>query len=227
MGKRRDHRRDTLIMQNASLVRAIARRYRGRGVSGDDLVQTGYLGLIQAVDRYDPGRGVPLSGYAARMIEGEILHLFRDQGWSVRVPRGLQELGRRASRAADDLAHSLGREPELSEIAAALAERPEAVAEALEARNAFHATSLSAGDDDGERHPLVDDAGYDGVIDRDLVARAMSTLPPRERRILVMRFQREMTQAEIAERIGISQMHVSRLLRRSLDRLRDGAELAA
>jgi RNA polymerase sigma-B factor len=214
--RRRKHLRDEQILRHSGLVRGIARRYAGRGIAMDDLVQTGYLGLIQAVDRFDAGRGVPLHGYAARMIEGEILHLLRDHGWSVRVPRPLQELGRRAVRVRDELAHQLGREPDAEEIAEALDETAESVLAALNARSAYQATPLNG--DDSELDGIRD-RGLDAVENRDLVERAMRYLPERERWILEMRFQHELSQAEIAERVGISQMHVSRLLRASLERL--------
>jgi RNA polymerase sigma-B factor len=179
--------RDALILRYGSLVRAIARRYVGRGFGFEDVCQSGYLGLIQAVDRFDPSRGVPLERYAARMVEGEIMHLFRDRGWSVRVPRSLQELSRRVGPVSVGLAQRLGREPSNAELA-----------EALEV-----------------------DPGFAGVEDRDVVERGLRRLPARERRLLELRFRGELTQSEIAAELGISQMHVSRLLRGALSKLRD------
>ena len=172
--------RDQLILEYAPLVRGIARRYVGRGFGFEDVCQSGYLGLIQAVDRFDASRGVPLERYAARMVEGEIMHLFRDRGWSVRVPRSLQELSRRVGAVGVGLAQVLGRESSSEELAEAL-----------------------------------------GVSeDGDLVERGLRRLPVRERRLLELRFRGGLTQSEIASELGISQMHVSRLLRGALAKLR-------
>ena len=124
------------------LVRSIAGRYKGRGLAYEDIVQTGYIGLIQAVDRYEPSRGVPLRAYAARTIDGEIMHMFRDQGWAVRVPRSLQELSRRIATTRDRLSHQLGRPPSLEELADATGEPPDVVAEGLAAHRAYAAQTL-------------------------------------------------------------------------------------
>ncbi|HYX87103.1 MAG TPA: sigma-70 family RNA polymerase sigma factor [Gaiellales bacterium] len=219
--------REALIMRHAGLVRAIARRYSGRGLSYDDIVQSGYLGLIQAVDRYDPGRGVPIRVYAARTIEGEIMHLFRDRGWAIRVPRSLQEMSRRMAGLNERLSHRLGRTPSVEELAEASGEDQERVTEALWAQRAYTAESLADpsaenGDDRGgdDRLLVFEDRGFDAALDRDTLARAIRRLPARERTIVALRFFDDLTQSEIAARLGISQMHVSRLLRASLDRLR-------
>jgi RNA polymerase sigma-B factor len=217
-----EQEREALIMRHAPLVRSIARRYAGRGMAHDDLLQTGYLGLIQAVDRYDPTRGVPLRAYAARTIEGEIMHLFRDRGWAVHVPRPLQELGRRVKAAREDLAHRLGRNPTVAELAKELDETPEDIEAAIDARRAYSAEPLLDGSSDendqgaGEQALEVIDDGFDRALDREALRRAISVLDPRARRIVALRFLHDQTQSEIAEQLGISQMHVSRLLRRAL-----------
>ncbi len=218
--------REQLIMRHSGLVRSIARRYHGRGLAHEDLEQTGYLGLIQAVDRYDPARGVPLRAYAARTIEGEIMHLFRDRGWAVRVPRSLQEMSRRVSAVRERLGHRLGRTPTLAELAEALGEPEERVTEAIAAGRAYTAepladteTASDSADGGGSPARLLasDEPGFTAVEDRDLLERAMRALPARERRIVGWRIYHDLTQAEIAARTGISQMHVSRLLRSSLE----------
>jgi len=219
--------RDELIMRYSGLVRSIASRYVKRGFTYDDLVQCGYLGLIQAVDRYDPSRGTPLRAYATRMIEGEIMHLFRDHGWAVRVPRPLQELSRRVTVLERDLIQQLGRPATTDEIAAACGETAQAVDDAQHAARAYAADSLDARaastDDDP---PLIrtlggDDAGFDRVEDHDAVREAMARLPVRQREILRLRFDEELTQSQIGEELGISQMHVSRLMRDALAKLRE------
>jgi RNA polymerase sigma-B factor len=229
--------REELIMRHAGLVRAIARRYNGRGLPHEDIEQTGYLGLIQAVDRYDPARGVPLRAYAARTIEGEIMHLFRDRGWAVRVPRSLQELSRRVASVRERLGHRLGRSPSLEELAEATGETEERVAEAIAAGRAYTAEPLvdpDAAADPGApegvqsgRALASDETGFTAVEDRDLLERAMRALPARERRIVGLRVYHDLTQAEIAARTGISQMHVSRLLRASLDAIEAEMDAAA
>jgi RNA polymerase sigma-B factor len=223
--------REALILRHSGLVRSIARRYSRRGLPYEDIVQAGYIGLIQAVDRYDPDRGVPLHAYAARMIAGEIMHHFRDRGWSVRVPRPLQELGRRLLTLNEQLGHQLGRSPTTAELAEAVGAPVDEVAEALTVRRAFFAEPLAEpapGSDDGvASEPLgFDDPGFDGVENRQALAAAMRSLPPRERTIVGLRFFEGLSQAEIAGRMGISQMLVSRLLRASLEQMRTRIEQA-
>jgi RNA polymerase sigma-B factor len=228
--------RDQLILRHTGLVRAIGRRYAGRGIALDDIVQTGYIGLISAVDRFDPARGVPLEAYAARTIEGEIMHLFRDRGWAVRVPRGLQELSRRVSRISERMYQELGRRPTAAEIAQAGGHTEEEVLEALRARQAYIADSLADSGRDGEdsandagraaRALRIEDGGLAIAEHRGDLERAMRRLPAREREIVRLRFGHDMTQSEIAERIGVSQMHVSRLLRSALAVLREELEAA-
>jgi RNA polymerase sigma-B factor len=228
--------REQLVMRHTGLVRSIARRYSGRGLAQEDIEQTGYVGLIQAVDRYDPSRGVPLRAYAARTIEGEIMHLFRDRGWAVRVPRSLQEMSRRIASVRERLGHKLGRSPSLQELAEATGESEERVAEAIAAGRAYTAEPLvdpdAAAEGGSEGVPpgrvlTSDEVGFAAVEDRDLLERAMRALPARERRIVGLRVYHDLTQAEIATRTGISQMHVSRLLRASLDAIEAEIDQAA
>jgi RNA polymerase sigma-B factor len=222
-----DSAREALILRYSGLARAIARRFARRGMAHDDVLQSGYLGLIQAVDRYDPARGVPLQAYAARTIEGEIMHLFRDRGWAVRVPRPLQELSRSLAVVSEQLGHKLGRKPTVEELADATGRTYDEIQEALAVQRAYIAEPLSeqGGDDrdDDAARPvaalMVEELGFGSALDRDQVARAMRHLPAREREIVRLRFLHDLTQAEIAAEIGVSQMHVSRLLRSALDAL--------
>jgi RNA polymerase sigma-B factor len=215
--------REAMILRHTPLARAIAHRYARRGLEYDDIVQAGYIGLINAVDRYDPSRGVPLERYAARTIEGEIMHLFRDRGWAVRVPRSLQELSRRATKARVELGHRLGRQPTVEEVATEVDEDVDAVMNALAAGRAYHAEHLSDGDEeaaDGELRAhlaICDEPGFSAVENRAEIEAAVEGLEPRERMIVSLRFFDDLTQSEIADRMGISQMHVSRLLRASLE----------
>jgi RNA polymerase sigma-B factor len=221
--------REVLILRHAGLVRSIARRFARRGLPYEDIVQSGYLGLIQAVDRFDPDRGVPLQAYAARTIEGEIMHLFRDRGWAVRVPRSLQELSRSLAVVSEQLGHKLGRKPTVAELAQAVSRTEDEVTEALAVQRAYVTEPLNEPGAAGERgndedvrpvHALmVDDPGFDLVTDRDELMSAMRHLPTRERAIVRLRFVHDMTQSEIAAEMGISQMHVSRLLRSALGKL--------
>jgi RNA polymerase sigma-B factor len=221
--------REALIMRHAKLVRSIARRYTGRGLAYEDIVQSGYIGLIQAVDRFDPDRGVPLRAYAARTIEGEIMHLFRDRGWALRVPRSLQEMSRRMAVLSERMSHRLGRTPTAEELAEASGEDVERVSEALWAQRAYTVEPLteSPATDENERSGAagrelsVEEPGFDSVVRRDTLERAIRRLPSRERTIVALRFLDDLTQSEIASRMNISQMHVSRLLRASLDQLRE------
>ena len=214
--------REALIVRHTGLARSIAHRYARRGLPFDDVVQSGYIGLINAVDRYHPGHGVPLERYATRTIEGEIMHLFRDRGWAVRVPRALQESSRRVAAARDELGHRLGARPTVEQIAEHMGEPPEAVVEALVAARAYRAEQLAEGGDepaDSDRRPAqaaITETGYAHVEAHIQAMEAMSVLDPRERAIVALRYFSELTQSEIAQRMGISQMHVSRLLRTSL-----------
>jgi RNA polymerase sigma-B factor len=214
-----------------SLVRSLARRYAYRGEQFEDLVQIGAIGLIKAIDRFDVNRGVELTTYATPNIIGEIKRHFRDKGWSVRVPRGLQELNIKLSRLLDELTVELSRSPTIDELAKAAEVTDEEVLEALESGRAYSSLSLSAGtnqDDEGEVDPLeslgTEEPRYALTEDLVLLAPGFRVLDERERWILHLRFFEGLTQSQIAQQVGISQMHVSRLIRRSLEKIR--AEIA-
>jgi RNA polymerase sigma-B factor len=220
--------REQLIERYMSLVRSLARRYAYRGEQLDDLVQIGAIGLIKAIDRFDLERGVELTTYATPNIIGEIKRHFRDKGWSVRVPRGLQELNVQVSKLVEQLTVQLGRSPTIPELAEAAGVEEEAVLEALESGRAYSSVSLSPGggsDEDGEFDPLeslgTEEHEYEISEDRAVLAPGFKVLDERERQILHLRFFRGMTQSQIAEQVGISQMHVSRLIRRSLEKIRE------
>jgi len=220
--------RQKLITMYLPLVRSLARRYAARGEQFDDLVQVGAIGLIKAIDRFDLDRGVELTTYATPNIVGEIKRYFRDKGWSVRVPRGLQELNIRINKLVDELVPKLQRAPTINEIAEAADVTPADVLEALETSQAYNSVSLHStlgGEGDDETMLIdylgKDEANYDIMEDRTVLAPGFAKLDKRERTILYLRFFQGLTQSQIAARVGISQMHVSRLIRRSLDKLRD------
>jgi RNA polymerase sigma-B factor len=223
--------RDRLVEALMPLVRSLARRYAGRGEPLDDLIQVGAIGLIKAIDRFDLERGVELSTYAVPTIVGEIRRHFRDRSWSVHVPRRMKELSLRVSRLVDDLSSELGRSPTVAEIARAAGVEEEDVVEALNTARAHTPTSLSTPVDASGELTLIDvlggdEAGYAALERGSVVRTGLEGLEERERRIVVLRFLHGLTQSEIAAELGISQMHVSRLLRRSLaamhGRLDDG-----
>ncbi|WP_442930194.1 RNA polymerase sigma factor SigF [Micromonospora sp. LH3U1] len=222
---RRPALRDRAIEAWLPLARHLARRYSGRGAPDDDLAQTASVGLIKAVDNFDHSRGVDFSGYAIPTIIGEIKRYFRDRTWAVRVPRRLQELRLSISAANSALTQTIGRSPTVADIASYLDVSEETVLEGLEGARAYRATSLSTPIGvDGNRE-LADTIGgddheFDLVEIRVALGPALATLPERERQILSLRFHGNLTQAQIAERIGVSQMHVSRLITRSLATLR-------
>src|ERR1700758_5064065 len=222
--------RERLIEQYMSLVRSLARRYAYRGEQLDDLVQIGAIGLIKAIDRFDIDRGLELTTYATPNIIGEIKRHFRDRGWSVRVPRGLQELNIQLSKLVEQLTVQLGRSPTIPELATAAGAQEEEVLEALESGRAYSSLSLSTGGGDGEDevHPLesigTEEQQYQVSEDRAVLAPGFRALDERERKILQLRFFEGLTQSQIAQQVGISQMHVSRLIRRSLEKIR--AEIA-
>ena len=221
--------REELIERYMSLVRSLARRYSYRGEQLDDLVQIGAIGLIKAIDRFDVGRGVELTTYATPNIIGEIKRHFRDKGWSVRVPRGLQELNVQLSRLIEQQTVELGRSPTIAELAKAAGVEEEEVLEALESGRAYTSVSLSAvsggQDEEGELDPLeslgAEEPQYEVSEDRAVLAPGFRVLDERERRILHLRFFKGLTQSQIAQQVGISQMHVSRLIRRALEKIRD------
>jgi RNA polymerase sigma-B factor len=211
-----------------SLVRSLARRYSYRGEQLEDLVQIGAIGLIKAIDRFDLERGVELTTYATPNIIGEIKRHFRDKGWSVRVPRGLQELNVQLSRLVEQLTVQLGRSPTIPELAKAAGVEEEQVLEALESGRAYTSLSLSVGGgggDDDDLDPLeslgTEEHQYEVSEDRAVLAPGFKALDERERKILQLRFFEGLTQSQIAQQVGISQMHVSRLIRRSLEKIRE------
>jgi RNA polymerase sigma-B factor len=208
------------------LAQHLAHRFSGRGEPVDDLIQTATVGLIKAVDKFDPERGVEFAAYAVPTIVGEIKRHFRDHTWDVRVPRRLQELRLVISEASGTLAQRLGRSPTVPDLAAHLKLTEEEIIEGLEGARAYHAVSLQTPAPTGDRGTELGDLLSSDNNDMELaelrvaLAPALATLTEREQRILTMRFYGNMTQSQIAERIGISQMHVSRLLARALATLR-------
>jgi RNA polymerase sigma-B factor len=216
--------RDEIIAEHLPLVEHLARRFVHRSEAYDDLVQAGSIGLIKAVDGFDPSLGFAFAAYATKTIVGELKRHFRDKGWSVRAPRRVQELYLGLGQVVDELAQRLGRPPTVRELAAETGASEEEVLEALEAGHAYRSASLDTPGPEGE--PLANrlgqaDSAFDKVDERDLLLPHIAKLPPRERLILHFRFVEDLTQSEIAARIGISQMHVSRLLARSLAKLHD------
>jgi RNA polymerase sigma-B factor len=221
--------RQALIERHVGFVRRLAQRYAHRGETIDDLTQVGCVGLIKAIDRFDGQYKVTLATYAAPNVLGEIKRHFRDKGWSVRVPRDVQELNVKLGRVVDELTGKLGRSPSVEELAKATHSSTEQVVEALDSSRAYNTVSLSApaGDDSDEEgadpldHLGDEDEGYELAEERQLLREGFKELDERERKILHMRFFLGMTQSEIAEQVGISQMHVSRLIRQSIDAVRE------
>ena len=227
---RRQRLRDELVRLHLPLVERSARRFRNRGEPLEDLVQVGTIGLIKSIDRFDSERGVEFSTYATPTIVGEIKRHFRDKGWAIRVPRRLQELRMQISAATAELNQSLGRSPTAGELAESIGCSVDEVIEGLESANAYATLSLDAGEEseDGAM-PILDalgteDAGIGHVEVRESVKPLLDRLTPREKRILLLRFFRGMTQSQIAAEIGVSQMHVSRLLNRTLEHLRESLD---
>src|SRR5919109_2148134 len=221
--------REQALVELMPLVRALAARYAGRGEALEDLVQVGSIGLIKAVDRFDIDRGVDISSYAVPTIVGEIRRYFRDKAWAMHVPRRLKELSVRLSRVLDELTNDLGRSPTVAELAAAVGAEEEDVIDALDSSHAYSTRSLQAPfDDEGEDNLFdklgVEEQGYVDVEESALVTAGLDALDVRERRIVELRFFEEMTQSQIAAELGISQMHVSRLLRRALSSMRGRIE---
>jgi RNA polymerase sigma-B factor len=216
--------RDELAALYQPLAEYLARRFYGRGEPLEDLIQVASIGLIKAIDRFDPERGVKFSTYATATVVGELKRHFRDKGWALRVPRRLQEAGMSVGRAVTDLSQELGRAPTVKEIARRTGLSEEEVLEAMETAQAYTASSLDAPTDEegateGERLGEEEDA-FELLEGWTSVAPAIRELPKRERTILYLRFFRGLTQTQIAEELGISQMHVSRLLSRTLEELR-------
>jgi RNA polymerase sigma-B factor len=224
----REQLRGVLVEMHLPLVEYLARRFRNRGEWLDDLTQVATIGLIKSIDRFDLERGVEFSTYATPTIVGEIKRHFRDKGWAVRVPRRLQELKLSLTKAIGELAQREGRAPTVSELAAHLQMSEEEVLEGLESANAYSTVSLDAPDSGDEDAPAVADSlgivdeALEGVEYRESLKPLLERLPPREKKILLLRFFGNLTQSQIAAELGISQMHVSRLLARTLTQLRDG-----
>jgi RNA polymerase sigma-B factor len=224
--------RELLIERFLPLARQLARRYQRPEEPFDDLFQVACLGLINAIERYDLDRGVAFSSYAVPTIVGEIKRYFRDRTWSVRVPRDLQELTLKVDRVVADLTTRLHREPTLAEVAAKVGADEEDVLDALEASSAHTAASLDEPwhSDDGSDDTLGDsvgteERGFACAEDRATVALLMRAVSPREREVLRLRFSEDLTQAEIGEQVGLSQMQVSRIIRQAIGRLRSYAAL--
>jgi RNA polymerase sigma-B factor len=225
--------REELVERLLPLARDLALRYTYADEPFDDLLQVASVGLIKAIDRFEPGRGTKFTSYAAPTILGELKRHFRDKGWSLHVPRDLQERSLAVSRATEILSTELGRSPNVREVAGHLGCSVEQVLEAQEASASYEAASLDAPAtrDDGESASLVemlgrDDDAYELVEDREAIARTWKELPDVERSVLELRFVHDLNQREIGDRIGYSQMHVSRLLRRALTRLETAATAA-
>ena len=226
--------REELTERFMPLARELALRYRYTDEPIEDLIQVAYLGLIKAIDRFDPARGTRFTSYAVPTILGELKRHFRDKGWALRVPRETQERVLAVNREGEELAKRLGRSPSVREIALRVGCTVEEVLEAREAASSYEAASLEApvASADAEDAPTVADTlgqeehGYELIEASDAISATWKALPERERKVLRLRFMEGLTQREIGERIGVSQMHVSRLLRRALDRLQVAAEAA-
>ena len=226
--------RDELVLMHLPLVHHLARRYRDRGEPTEDLLQVGTVGLINAIDRFDPSMGTEFATFATPTILGEIKRHFRDRTWAVKVPRRMQELHIAVSAATEGLAQTLGRSPTVHEIAENLDVTDDDVLDALEVRHAYAADSLDplGSPSDDASYAIADSLGdlddaLEAVDYRETLRPLLAALPERERRIVLLRFFQNRSQAQIAEELGISQMHVSRLLARTLVQLRDEMNAAA
>lgn len=222
--------RDSLVEEHVGLAEYLARRFADRGESFDDLRQVALVGLLKAVERFEPDRGLRFSTFATPTIVGELKRHFRDRGWALRVPRRIQELHLQLVKVVGTLSQELGRSPTPDEIARRTGTRVEDVLEAMEAGGVYRLASLDAALANEERTSLdlsarlgEDEPEFEGVEQREELAELLSHLPPRERRIVYLRFFDGLTQSEIANEVGISQMHVSRLLTKSLESLRNAA----
>jgi RNA polymerase sigma-B factor len=223
--------RSDLVERLMPLARSLALRFSHSGESVDDLVQVAALGLVKAIDRFDPDRGFAFTSFATPTILGELRRHLRDTAWALRVPRELQERALVVARSANELTGAYGRPPTAAELAEATGLSLEDVVEARAAGTARHAISIYRPLSDGEDEPLADmlgdeDPGFAATEDALTSERLLASLPPREREILRLRYEDELTQWQIGERVGCSQMHVSRLIRQSLARLRETAEAA-
>lgn len=220
--------REQLVMSHLNLVRFLANKFKNRGEPLDDLVQVGYLGLLKAIDRFDPDRGLEFTTYATPTILGEIKRHFRDKGWSVRIPRRLQELSAKVNQATDTLTTQFQRSPTIQEIADCLDASVDEVLEAMESSSAYSSVPLEGtGSSENDDAPSVIDryGSEDNELaftdDRLVIEEALKGFSPREREVIELRFLKGMTQIEIAEQLGISQVQVSRLLRRTLKKIQD------
>ena len=219
--------RNELVMSHLNLVRFLASKFKNRGEPLDDLVQVGTIGIIKAIDRFDPERGLEFTTYATPTILGEIKRHFRDKGWSVRVPRRLQELSSKVNQATDELTKELQRTPSTEEVASKLGVTVEEVLEAMESSSAYSSVPLESGGSDDDDAPAVID--HYASVDQDLAASddhmviedTIKEFSPREQEVIRMRFNDNLTQVEIAKRLGVSQVQVSRLLRRTLKKLQE------
>jgi RNA polymerase sigma-B factor len=226
----REAAREGLVHLHLPLVEHCARRFRNRGEPLEDLVQVGTIGLLKSIDRFDLERGVEFSTYATPTIIGEIKRYFRDKGWAIRVPRRLQELRMQIGSASAELTQSLGRSPTPRELAEQIGCSVEDILDGIESSNAYSTLSLDAGDSDADGAATmldalgVEDEGLEHVEIRESIKPLLDRLEGREKRILLLRFFKNMTQSQIAEEIGVSQMHVSRLLSRTLEQLRASLE---
>jgi RNA polymerase sigma-B factor len=225
--------RNELVEEHVRLAEFLARRFAHRGESSDDLRQVALVGLLKAVERFEPDRGLQFSSFATPTITGELKRHFRDRGWAVRVPRRIQELHLELDRTVNELSQELGRPPTPAEIAQRAGVLEEEVLEGMEAGSLYRLASIDAGrpDDESGGSPAQRlgeiDEELQAVDDRVAVSEMLSVLPEREKTIVYMRFFEGLTQSEIADRVGISQMHVSRLLSRSLETLGEHASAAA
>lgn len=220
--------REQLVVSHLNLVRFLASKFKNRGEPLDDLMQVGTIGLIKAIDRFDPARGLEFTTFATPTIMGEIKRHFRDKGWSVRVPRRLQELSAKVNQATDDLTRELQRSPSVEEVAARVGSSVDEVLEAMESSSAYSSVPLegtgSSEDDDAPSvidHYATEDADLASIDDRMAIEDVLSEFTPREQEIIRMRFNEGLTQVEIAERLGISQVQVSRMLRKVLREFQD------
>ena len=218
--------RDQLIVNHLNLVRFLAAKFANRGEPLDDLVQVGTIGLIKAIDRFEPERGLEFTTYATPTILGEIKRHFRDKGWSVRVPRRLQELSAKVTQANEALTRRYQRTPSVEEVANYLEVSVDEVLEAMESSEAYASVSLEArGSDDEDAPALIDrvgqiDSDYEALDDKMVLSGALAKLEPNERMLVELRFVEGLTQSQIAERMGMSQVQVSRLLHKTLERMR-------
>jgi RNA polymerase sigma-B factor len=227
------HARRELTERYLPLARSLARRYERPGESLDDLLQVASLGLVKAIDRFDPERGLSFSSYAVPTMLGELRRYFRDTGWALHVPREMQERVLKVNAAVERLSGELGRSPSPQQLADELNLPVEEILEAIEANTAYDTSSLDtplrSGDEQSQTVAETlgeTDARFELIEDRASIGPALKALPERERLILHLRFVDDLTQTEIAQRIGVSQMHVSRLIRRALEQIRVAAEAA-